>query len=509
MADNGQASAAVAALQALQTLVANGALMDRAALAGRLGMTFEGSRDLYAAAGYDRTLTFDQLWARYKRHGLARRIVQAAPDETWIKPPRILDGADLLSAVEDSPFVQAWGLVAGGSQAWEEITDGTVAQRGLLHYLHRVDTLSGVGEYAVLVLGIRDGAEGLDQPLVKNGAKGPQDLLYASVYAQGAAPVLSLEMDTTSPRYGLPLTYNVQVATLTGSQSQVVHWTRVVHVADSVDDSEVYGTPRLAAPWNDLINSEKIPAAGAEAAYQLSNPGYVMTTAGDKRFPTSPEALQDLEDQMDEFVHGLRRWLMAEGLEPKQLGGSVTDPSGLMGIVLDLISAATRIPKRILLGSERGELASTQDERNWARQIETRRANHVVPSILKTVIHRLLYAGVLPPPSAGTYVVDWEPLLEPDRTEAAEIAAKVADALSKLGIAVDPAEFVKAYLTDLPPDAVEAAPPPPAPTIQPAQPGQEVGALAQNATAPRFRWEWRVAPEEDGSAPAGGWAAYP
>ena len=51
------------------------------------------------------------------------------------------------------------------------------------------------------------------------------------------------------------------------------------------------------------------------------------------------------------------------------------------------------------MGSERGELASTQDRENWNERVTERRDNHASPIILRRFINILLEAGVLAAPS--------------------------------------------------------------------------------------------------------------
>ena len=70
---------------------------------------------------------------------------------------------------------------------------------------------------------------------------------------------------------------------------------------------------------------------------------------------------------------------------------------------MKLISAASGIPLRIMTGSERGELASTQDDGNWASRIEERQLHFAEPMILRPLIDRLIELRALPEPSDGEY----------------------------------------------------------------------------------------------------------
>jgi uncharacterized protein len=467
MAESAVANRQAEAIRKL--LQVNSVLVERLGVMSRLGMSFDGKRDIYQAAGYKKRLVFEDFYGAYRRQDIARRVVRAPVDETWRKPPQVLDGLTPDEARDDTPFVQAWNRLAYGT----EIGEKPETNKGLLHYLNRIDRISGIGRYGVLYLGVRDG-KSPDQPLEKGAAKGPDSLLFAATYDEGSAQIASQIADRQNERYTLPEYYNLSVATSGdgGTSSLRVHWTRCIHIAEDLENDDIFGMPRLEACWNRVYDLLKIMAGSGEAAWKLLDTGHILTTKEGGKLPTRPELLQDLEDQVEEFVHGLRRWLLAEGLEATGVEGTVEDPTGLVKINVALISAATSIPQRILIGSEQGELASSQDEQNWANQIATRQQNYAGPMILRPLINRLIWAGVLPRPSSGAFCQKWQPLVESKREENAKVGEMVGRTLRTLGIEVDPKEFVKVFVTELPATAVERKPPPP-PQLLPLAAGDE------------------------------------
>lgn len=432
----------------------------RAALAAMLGVIFNGQRDIYDAAGYAKTLTYMDYYGVYRRQDIARRIVSAAPTETWRLDPTILDGNDEADAADDTPFAEAVQELAAVGQSGQFLID----QPGLFQVLHRLDRVAGIGRYGVLFLGINDG-QPPDQPLARGACKGASDLLYTTVYGEGDARIEQYDDDPASPRYGLPLYYTLSTRINAGQAQKRVHWTRCIHVAENVDDDDVFGTPRLESVWNRLVDLLKIMAGSGEAAWKLLDVGQILSTVEGKRLPSDPEQIAALENQVDEFVNGLRRWLLADGIQANAVNGQVTDPTGLVTINVALISAATGIPQRILLGSERGELASIQDESNWTKVIETRQRTQVAPYIIRPTVSRLIYAGVLPAPMSGNFVVQWPNLQESDREREATVAEKVANILSVLGWEVEPDVFLETYLPELPADAVSVPPSPEPPPL--------------------------------------------
>ena len=129
----------------------------------------------------------------------------------------------------------------------------------------------------------------------------------------------------------------------------------------------------------------------------------------------------------------------------------ISDPSNHVSILLDLIAGTTGIPKRILIGSERGELASTQDETAWNSRVDERRRNYAEPMILRPFIDRLIDLSVLPEPKGG-YVIDWPSIFAPSEETQAKIAETKAKALNAYMLApgadmiLPPAMFLKLIL---------------------------------------------------------------
>src|SRR5690606_32676688 len=125
---------------------------------------------------------------------------------------------------------------------------------------------------------------------------------------------------------------------------------------------------------------------------------------------------------------------------------SAQDPGPHFDVQIALISAATGIPQRILMGSERGELASSQDERNWAVQVADRQNDFAETQVLRPFVNRLIGWGILPEPTGGHYEVEWPRQDEPtsdQRATIAEKAAGIAERLSRsLGISEEQILFV-------------------------------------------------------------------
>ncbi len=404
---------------------------------GKHGTSHEGDRDYYAVLGYPESLTLQDLYAKFERDGLAGRIVEFPADETWRDTPTVKDGRDK-DAKETTRFARAWAAFAEA--------------RKVYHYCRRVDTLAGIGRYGVLLIGVA-GSATLETPVTRLSSL--DQIIYLRPYGESAAEIYEWEDNPADPRFGQPRTYRINlgegVDSLTGTGGKafparqvIVHHTRVLHVAEGLLENEVYGRPRLQRVYNLLDDVLKVVGGSAEATWKLMRKGFVLNI--DPEMDLTPAAIENLEEQFDEYDHGLRRYLRTRGMEVSDLGSEVVEPKELFESLVSLISATTGIPQRILLGSERGELASSQDASSWAGHVASRQLNFAEPNILRPLIDRLVAWGALPRPSSGTYSVTWDPLFEMTDQEKATVAQTWADAAQKAATAfgtplITPEEF--------------------------------------------------------------------
>ena len=61
---------------------------------------------------------------------------------------------------------------------------------------------------------------------------------------------------------------------------------------------------------------------------------------------------------------------------------------------MSLIGGTLGIPTRILLGSERGQLASSSDERNFSSRVKERQQSYAEPTMIRAFTNRLKSVGV-------------------------------------------------------------------------------------------------------------------
>lgn len=401
------------------------ALISRARLAGAIGQQFSGDRDIYKALGYTTRLRYADYYGRYQRQDIAGRVVDAPPGATWATPPTLQEDEN---EETQTPFEKAFSELAERLSLW--------------HYLDRVDRVAGIGRYGVLLIGVADG--NLDQPVSKKIK--PEDIIFLSPYAEGNAKITSYITDHRNPRFGMPEFYELtlnQEPQIKSTTSRV-HYSRVLHVAEGLLEDEVFGQPRLERVYNLLDDLQKVCGGSAEMFWQNAFRGFQADM--DKEMELDPDDEKQLSDEIDEYTHGLRRWIRTRGLKINPLGGEVADPRGPFEVLISLISGATGIPQRILLGSERGQLASNTDERNWARRIEERQRKYAEPSILRPLIYRFQEWGVLP---EAKFEVKWPDLMTPGDQGRADVAAKIGRAVKDVSQSnglISQEEFRQHYL---------------------------------------------------------------
>ena len=389
------------------------AISSRAKLLAYLGKSFSGNRDLYEICGYPRVLTYEDYRARYDRQELAKACIDRPINSSWRKKPIISDSPD--PSDKESQFEKDYLAL--------------VKRLRVYNYLKRLDTLSSIGQYAVLLLGFNDG-EKLDQPIT---TQGKLELKYISVYSEAAAKIVQWDEDQTSERYALPVIYSLITSVKEGSnlssKSVNVHFTRIMHVACESLESDVYGTPQMQAIYNRLQELETISAGSAEMYWKGARPGVVLSTKEDYDFDEN--AKTDLDTELDEYDHEIRRFMRLQGLDVKQLLVNLKSPKEWLDSIIDLIAAGRNIPKRILMGSERGELASSQDKGNWDERMESRREDYIEPVILRKFIDILIEYKSIAKPFKDEYYVEWPEFEVPGEKAIVDNANVAAEALSK------------------------------------------------------------------------------
>ena len=427
-----QAETIISEWKALQSMGLTSELLERQLLGAAMGKQYDGLRDLYAVLGYKKNPVYTDYEAYYRRNEIAKGVITAPVSACWETFPGIEESDE-----SDTPFEQA---------ASEIITKFRLQQT-----FSRLDTLCSLGKYAVLLLGFKDGATALSLP-----ATTATDLLYATPYGEGSIKIKSTETNVQSPRFGLPTVYTLTIGVGDKTTPTDVHYTRVLHVAQECLTNPVEGTPQLEVIFNRLFDIEKLVGGDAEAFWRLADPGIKVTV--DKGVAVSEDAKEKYEDKVSDFIHRYKRHLMLTGGTAEAFEQQIADPETHFSMLLDMVAAGKRIPKRVLLGSELGELASTMDLVRWFRQIKSRREQFCEPMIIRPFFDRLVEVGIIKRDQQLEYNVKWDDLLAPSAKEKADVGAVLATALAAFinsgGDARVPIEVFFGWL-GLPPEEIK------------------------------------------------------
>lgn len=385
--------------------------LTRLSWANQLGETYSGDRELYKVFGYKKTLEFDDYWRMFKRGDIADTIISKVPKACWKK-----DDISIYDDEENKKTVFT-----------EELSD-IFTGFNVFNALLRADILMRVSEYSILLMGFNDvekQAELKEEVQVSNTL----ELLYLQPYSFKNAKIKRFVTDTTDSRFGLPLTYQIKIGSQDSSEKSIesveqktveVHYSRVLHFTENNLENDIYGTPALMSIYNRIEDIQKILGSSGEMFWRGAVPG--MTATGKDGYTFDDASRTDLQTQLDEWEHKLRRFMTVKGVDIGTIEQQITSPADTLDSHLNIIAIVTGIPKRIFSGSERGELASTQDQNTYNRLISERRDDVCSYMFIRQFIDRLIEYSIISAPKKDTYEIKWAGLSAIGEKEKSEIS---------------------------------------------------------------------------------------
>lgn len=385
-------------------------------------------KDIDAECGYPTVVTADLCKTLYDREGIAKRVVQVYPEESWKKDPEICEGEDPL-------------VTTSFEEDWARLSE----KFNLFNVMKRADVLSGIGTYGIILLGLSDGLS-LDQPVAGVtfdsfggiGRVGTHQLLYVRTFDETQVQVSSFDTDVTSFRFGQPLFYTVNFTQMDSSAqspqpavSQTkIHWHRVIHLADGRESSDVFGTPRMKPVYNRLYDLRKVLSSSGEMFWKGGFPGLSFEVDPNIAATANFDATS-LRTEMEKYSNGLQRYLALVGVSAKSLAPQVADPTNHFTTHIKAICVSLGIPYRIFLGSEEAKLASEQDNVAWVERLKDRQQKYINPMIIKPFIYRLIHLGCLKPLQDlnNGLIVNWPDLHSVTATDKATVANTLTNAM--------------------------------------------------------------------------------
>lgn len=373
----------------------------------------------YADYGYPEVLTFANFHHMYKRNGLAKAGVKQTILKTWQDNPAVWEKKDD-DKNDETPL------------------EGEIRQRfddlRLWQRTAEVDKRALVGGYSGFIMRLADDKvfkEPVDR--VGGGLDGLVEIIPAWA---GQLEVSIWDTDERSETYGEPKMFAFNEAAVGSDANKTrsfeVHPDRVIIWSE---DGTVHPDSALEAGYNDLLDLEKISGAGGEGFWKNAKRGLTFEIDKETQMNAMAEAMgvepSDIADKIgeaaDEFNKGFDSSMLLQGMKVGTVGVSMPSPEHFHAVSLMGFAASIPIPVKILVGSQTGERASTEDANAWAQTNMSRRNSTVIPT-LRTFVERLERFGILP---ERDWHIQWSDLTENSMGEKADLANKMADTNSK------------------------------------------------------------------------------
>ncbi len=384
-------------------------LLQRAQLSSRLGFDqFSGRRKLYEVLGYPTSISFDDYNDRFKRGGIARRIIKTLPSMMgWGKFQVVERAIDEKGGKSKTKF----------ENEFQSLRD----RLSLPSVFKRADILAGIGEYSGIYLGVREKGT-IDGKANANHLQneistltGPDDLVYIRPLDKPSCEILEYvgdkpDDDVSDPRYGLPRYYDVRInggisnTGMTG-KTRKVHWSRIIHVTHEPLDNELFSAPALESVYNYLIDLDKLAGGGSEAVYREA----VRRVLFDLDANIGPDQIdtpskEALKDNLEDMMHNLKQYVFTRGVTPKTIDTSPVKFGENVKTIISLVSATLDIAQRRLMGSESAYASADIDKTSEEEVITARQDEFGTPLIRQFVDRLVKYNGLVTP---SKYEIAW------------------------------------------------------------------------------------------------------
>lgn len=453
----------------------------------RSSMDPDSRRNYEREAGYpelDETIEISIYQKLWERDSVASRIIEFWAKESWKTAPDVFEdpNPETLTPFEESVKNLPMSI---GDKTWRKEEEGSLLWR----YLQQADELSGIGRFGILLLGYDDGEDlakpvkGLKEknsfgvraktetikdatggvtenlvPSVNYSGKGryqitnnqvrgktgkvkpsyKRNLIYLRPFSEYQVEIIEVEGNRTSPRYGRPVRYNVTIndsrdmLNITGDSfnTREVHWSRVIHLADTyhtASSSDILAVPRIRNILDEVLGVRKIKLSSPEGFWKGAYPPMKVTLLPGID-PRTPINVQEVKDELEEMFNSQDRSAILKGLDLNSMAPVVVDPNGQIDAQLQLICIKTGIPVRQLMGSEAGELSSAQDSTTVSGRAKARQEKYNTPGVVAPFIDRNIMVGALEEPSE--WYTTWGDLTSLSKLEKAQITGARVQAMS-------------------------------------------------------------------------------
>lgn len=347
------------------TLAVNHALNDARMARARMGlmaptMGLDNKRhSAWCEYGFPEQVTYENLYALYRRGGIAHGAVEKIAGKCWQTNPEIIEGDASDETRQET--------------AWEKKTKQVFTNR-LWRSFFDADRRRLVGRYAGILLHIRD-----NKAWNLEATKG-RGLEKVTVAWAGSLTVSEWDTGLNSKTYGQPKMWQYTERLPNGSTRRVdIHPDRVFILGDYTDDAIGF----LEPAYNAFVSLEKVEGGSGESF--LKNAARQLNVNFDKEIDFNNLAslygvtVTELQDKFNEVAGEINRGndvlMTTQGASVTPLVTSVADPSGTYDVNLQTAAAGVDIPTRILVGNQQAERSSTEDQKYMNSRCQTRRGD--------------------------------------------------------------------------------------------------------------------------------------
>ncbi|AOP81516.1 TPA: anti-CBASS protein Acb1 family protein [Enterobacter hormaechei] len=347
------------------TLAVNHALNDARMARARMGlmaptMGLDNKRhSAWCEYGFPEQVTYENLYALYRRGGIAHGAVEKLVGKCWQTNPEIIEGDQADKKRKET--------------AWEKKSKQVFTNR-FWRSFSEADRRRLVGRYAGILLHVRDEKD-WNLPVTKG-----RGLQKISVAWAGSLTVSEWDTGLNSKTYGQPKMWQYAERLPNGSSRRVnIHPDRVFILGDYSDDAIGF----LEPAYNAFVSLEKVEGGSGESF--LKNAARQLSINFDKEakldeiaraYGVDYSELNEIYDKVAREMNiGNDSVLITQGANVAPIVAAVSDPSPTYNVNLQTAAAALDIPTKILVGMQTGERASTEDQKYFNTRCQSRRGD--------------------------------------------------------------------------------------------------------------------------------------
>lgn len=373
------------------------------------GISPDGKRNYNTIFGYGEDLSYADLFGMYERSAIGKAVISKVAKACWNEIPKITSN--------DTEILK------------EELE--ILNKMGFFRALERADILNRIGNFSVLLIGIPDGMD-LNQPL---GSANNMEGMYFNPYNFDGIEILKWDDDPISKRFGLPVEYQLQTTSFgekkkdIQTSSIIVHFSRIIHLAEGALDSSVEGSSSIKAIWNNLINTLKIVGGSGEAFFRNARQQLALEADKDAKLDPGSQELSNLKDNIEAYGNGWEQVLRLQNMKAHNLQIQMISPRDSFDVNMEEISGETGIPIRVLTGKGGGQTTGSEDRASWNAVIFDRRSTEC-NNYLFQGLEIIQEAGLLELPDNA--VIEWPPQASLNEKEQSEVNEHKASTFDKI-----------------------------------------------------------------------------